>query len=62
MRALAAAALIVTGTAAIAAPAEPLSPRVALLQQYLREVRSHEPGETEHGAITTEAQRHRDKT
>jgi hypothetical protein len=52
MRLPAGAALVIIGVSAVASPAEPLSPRLALLQQYLQAVRSHEPGDTDSALYT----------
>ena len=47
MRSVTGAALVIIGVTAAASPAEPLSPRLIVLQQYLHAVRSHEPGDTD---------------
>jgi len=52
MRSVAGAALVIIGVTAAASPAEPLSPRLTLLQQYLHAVRTHEPGDTDSALYT----------
>jgi hypothetical protein len=52
MRHLAGAALITLGVAAAVSPAEPLSARLTLLQQYLHAVRSHQPGDADSALYT----------